>query len=242
MYFMYPLTSLSKNRFRHKLIKTVKRLVYRTFFKNKAGKLWLNANFKLRYKTAAAYWENRYRKKGTSGPGSYGDLAAYKAGIVNKFVTDNKIAKVIEFGCGDGNQLQQFSIPAYIGLDVSQTAIEKCKALFHGDPSKSFFLYDHESFIERVDTLRAGLALSLDVIYHLLEDDVFETYMSDLFACSSGFVIIYAWDVDSPQNLHIRHRNFTKWIEHNIEGWQLIQTIRNETPHPACDFFIYQKR
>jgi Methionine biosynthesis protein MetW len=51
------------------------------------------------------YWESRYRAGGTSGAGSYGLLAAFKADFINAFVTDNGIASVLDLGCGDGNLL-----------------------------------------------------------------------------------------------------------------------------------------
>ncbi|MDR2439202.1 MAG: class I SAM-dependent methyltransferase [Planctomycetaceae bacterium] len=76
------------------------------------------------------YWDNRYCQGGNSGAGSYGRLAEFKAEILNKFVTENNINSVIEFGCGDGNQLMLANYPYYIGVDVSPKAIEICRELF----------------------------------------------------------------------------------------------------------------
>lgn len=73
------------------------------------------------------YWENRYLKGGTSGKGSYNKLAKFKANIINLFITQYQINSVIDFGCGDGNQLQFANYPYYIGLDISKTAISMCK-------------------------------------------------------------------------------------------------------------------
>jgi hypothetical protein len=219
----------------------LKRSLYKFLLNNKIGKFILNANFKTRFSTAADYWENRYSKQGTSGPGSYGSLAMYKAGVLNKFVTENNVSTVIEFGCGDGNQLQQFEFPSYVGLDVSITAIEKCIQIFKNDCTKSFFIYNHKGFADNQKLFKADLALSLDVIYHLLEDEVFEIYMYHLFSSSTRFVIIYAWDLDGQKSRHVRYRKFTVWVEKNIEGWYLARTIENKDPQPACDFFIYQK-
>src|SRR6185437_413146 len=69
------------------------------------------------------YWENRYRKNGNSGNGSYGIKAEYKAAIINRFVAEQNIVTVIELGCGDGNQLKQLHFKDYMGFDVSPTAI-----------------------------------------------------------------------------------------------------------------------
>ncbi len=56
-----------------------------------------------------------------------------QADVINRFVEDEKINSVIEFGCSDGNQLRLLSIPGYIGFDVSETAIALCRKLFARD-------------------------------------------------------------------------------------------------------------
>ena len=62
------------------------------------------------------YWEARYAGDETSGAGSFGKWAEFKAQGVNSFVKSRGIRTVIEFGCGDGNQLSIAEYPAYIGL------------------------------------------------------------------------------------------------------------------------------
>lgn len=51
-----------------------------------------------RFSESGSYWENRYESGRNSGDGSYGALAGFKAEILNKFVDDNAIQTVIEFG------------------------------------------------------------------------------------------------------------------------------------------------
>ena len=87
------------------------------------------------------YWELRYASGGNSGPGSYGRLAHFKAHVINSFVFDRKITSIIEFGCGDGNQLGLALYPKYTGLDVSLSAIEICKKKFETDAAKTFLQY-----------------------------------------------------------------------------------------------------
>lgn len=197
------------------------------------------------------YWEERYRNEGTSGPGSIGRLAVFKAEVINGFVEEHDIHSVIEFGCGDGNQLALAQYPSYIGLDVSKTAILLCSQRFQNDYSKSFFLYDQECFIDRHSILTADLALSLDVIFHLVEDQVFDSYMKHLFAAADRFVIIYSSDTDKNplvQGPSFRNRKFSSWIESNRSDWKLLERIPNKYPYQGdqqsgsvSDFFIYQK-
>jgi hypothetical protein len=195
------------------------------------------------------YWEERYAGGGTSGRGSYGELAAYKAKFLNEFVRDRRISSVIEFGCGDGSQLLQTKYPNYIGLDVARTAIALCSTRFESDRTKSFFLYDPRAFIDQHGIFRAQLALSLDVIYHLTEDAVFELHMRHLFAAAEQFVIAYSSNTERPDvEPHIRHREFTAWVAAALPEWRLAQRVPN--PYPMsddrrsgsfADFFVFQR-
>lgn len=182
---------------------------------------------------SASYWENHYRAGGDSGTGSYGSSAEYKANFLNQFVKDNDIKSVIEFGCGDGNQVMQFHFPNYIGLDTSNTAVEKCMNAFKGDPSKKFFTAE-----KKTKDLKGELAISLDVIYHLIEDKVYENYMKQLFDSATRFVIIYAWDVESDKEYHVKHRKFSDWIKENISDFHLVNKIKSLS---FSDFYIFQK-
>jgi hypothetical protein len=176
------------------------------------------------------YWETRYSKGGNSGSGSYGDLANFKAEIINDFVAKNGIQTVIEFGCGDGNQLKLAKYPKYIGLDVSATAIRHCGQLFSTDNTKSFFIYDSTSFFDNAGTLRCDLAMSLDVLYHLVEDDVYYTYLKHLFQSAEKFVIVYSSNNYIPKEStgsHEKHRKFTDDVKKSLSNWTLTAMIEN---------------
>jgi len=194
---------------------------------------------------SSSYWEERYSAGGHSGVGSRGKLAEFKAAVINEFVATHELRSVIEFGCGDGNQLTLAKYPTYCGFDVSETAVAKCQKLFAGDASKHFRL------MAEYEGEKADVALSLDVIYHLVEDDVFKNYMRILFESSNQYVIIYSSDSDDNrgyEGTHIRHRKFTEWIQRNAPHWKLIEHIPNKYPSQSgygrgsfADFFIYTK-
>ncbi len=202
------------------------------------------------FSDSVTWWEQRYISGGNSGKGSYGVLAEFKAGIVNQFVGEFEVKSLIEFGCGDGSQLTLANYPCYVGLDVSQKAVTICKEKFINDQSKKFFVYDPYTFDEKTDQLKAETALSLDVIYHLVEDQVYSTYLKHLFGAGIKYVIIYATDKNKLGRFyerHVRHRNFTKDIAIHFPNWKLIKKIKNKYPaeegrteaSPA-DFFIYE--
>jgi SAM-dependent methyltransferase len=189
------------------------------------------------------YWERRYATGGTSGDGSYGDLAVFKAQVINDFVTTQRVGGVMELGCGDGNQLGLLEIPQYLGLDISETAVELCKKKFTGDETKTFRHYSPGDY--RGESL-AKLALSLDIIFHLVEDEIFHTYMTHLFQMASDWVIIYSSNSEEPfgdGTVHCRNRKFTTWVEENADGWQFVKKIDNVYPEQSvADFYIYKKR
>ncbi len=202
------------------------------------------------FKGSVNYWEYRYSHKGNSGSGSYGNLSLFKAEIINEFIKENKINSIIEFGCGDGNQLNLLKCEEYVGLDVSKTIIKTCITKFNKDNSKSFFLYDSMLFKDNKKIFLCDLALSLDVLYHLIEKDIFEKYLIDLFRSSKKYVIIYSSNFDLKQQGHVKRRTFTKWIEKNIKEFKLIKKIDNKYKYNGsnpnkttlADFYIYEKR
>lgn len=195
---------------------------------------------------SAQYWEKRYAEGGASGAGSYSNLADFKARVLNQFVKEQNLQTVIEWGCGDGNQLKLAMYPQYVGYDVSQSAIARCREIFRGDTTKEFIWSGGAGF---ADMRKGDLALSLDVIYHLVEDEIFELYMKRLFASSDRFVCIYSCNFDKESALHVKCRRFTDYIDRNISGWELVKVIPNEYPYDErnphhtswSDFYIYQK-
>ncbi len=197
------------------------------------------------FENSSDYWIKRYKRGKTSGKGSYGELANFKAEVLNTFVLQKEIHTVIEFGCGDGNQLRYSKYPQYLGFDISPKAIKKCEMLFAGDTTKSFCL------VNKYTGQKAELALSLDVIYHLIEDHVFESYMATLFNAAEKYVIVYSSNKDeNPADLspHVQHRLFTHWISKNQPGWELLEIIPNKYPVGVdseegsfADFYIFSK-
>lgn len=155
------------------------------------------------FKGSEHYWEMRYRLGGHSGAGSRGTHAEYKAVVLNNFIARHGIGSVIEFGCGDGYQLAMIQCNEYTGVDVSPTVIRKCKEQFDGSPSKHFLL------LEDYDGGKADLSMSLDVIFHLVEDRIYHAYLDRLFAAAEQFVVIYSTSVDMPNTHtpHVRHRD-----------------------------------
>lgn len=192
-----------------------------------------------------AYWEARYRSGGNSGAGSYNHLAEYKASVLNMFAREKKLTSFVELGSGDGNQLRYFEFPNYTGFDISQTAIAQTKKLYanktnyrfiwSGDPELDWEQHEHEY----------ECALSLDVLYHLVDDRVYLDYMDRLFTLSSNYVIIYASNFDGPDlrgAAHVRHRKFVDFVDKRYPQWTLLKYLDNPYKFKSAteaDFAIY---
>jgi SAM-dependent methyltransferase len=195
------------------------------------------------------YWEKRYSAGGASGAGSVGRLAQFKAHILNEFVEKHSIKTILELGCGDGSQLALAHYPNYVGIDLSKTAIERCRDLFRDDPTKRFFHTSESSEYQGT----YDLVLSLDVIYHLVEDAVYANYMLELEKHARTYIIIYSSDreEDSVRNSgwHVRHRKFSDHFERHPKDWSLLCKVDNHYPlDPAdqenttfADFYIYER-
>lgn len=209
----------------------------------KKAKRWLAGS---PFPGSEEYWVERYEAGRTSGAGSYNELAGFKAEIINGFVAKHGVGGVMEFGCGDGNQLELADYPAYTGFDVSPRAVELCRDVFRSDRTKRFLLMNEYA------GQTAPLALSLDVVYHLVEDAVFESYMSTLFDAAERFVIVYSSNseiCEPGQAAHVRHRAFTEWVDANKPQWTLMEHIPNRYPPSAsgvrgslADFYIFERR
>jgi SAM-dependent methyltransferase len=188
--------------------------------------------------SSAVYWETRYADGGDSGSGSKGADAKRKADYLNRFVKDHEIRSVLEFGCGDGHQLSLANYPDYVGLDVSATAIRKCHALFQLDSHKRFYL------LPTMWPLTAELVLSLDVIYHLVENSVYRQHMNDVFGSATRHVVLYTTDsrVVDP-NLytadHVLHRPVRDHVSLWFPDWLMTDCVLTAG---GSGFYTYQRR
>lgn len=176
---------------------------------------------------SARYWESRYANGGTSGIGSRGELARYKARVVNSLAEETGAETAIEFGCGDGVQLGLFRFRDYLGLDPSHNAIAKCLKMYSSEvPNSKRFL-----LLEYYRNEQADVSLSLDVIYHLVEDGVFDQHLKQLFSAATKLVVVYSSDFDGQHVKHQRPRAFQHAVEALEPGWRLWRKILNEYPY-----------
>jgi len=180
------------------------------------------------------YWDDRYVNGGNSGNGSYGMLANYKAAVINNFINTNEITSMLEYGCGDGNQLSMIDCDKIMAFDVSPTALELCKKKVNCETYIDF------KEIKEVPEL----IVSLDVIYHLVDDKDYYDYLNNMVGLGAKYLIFYSVNEEmTGMAAHVRPRKFTN----DITGYTLIHKELNpfksldHTKGSFSDFYFYEK-
>lgn len=206
-------------------------------------RLWARWRPLLGFSGSGDYWRDRYRFGGDSGAGSGGESARHKADVINAFVAAHGIESVVEFGCGDGRQLQLADFPKYTGYDISSEAVERCRKLFANDGTKRFEL------IDSYDGTRSDLAISFDVLFHLVEDSVYCDYLDRLFSAADKYVGIHSSDDEWTSRTlpHVRHRPVSRDVAARITGFEKIEYQSpgiEPLPHgdgPPMRFLFYRR-
>ena len=180
------------------------------------------------------FWNTRYRNNWRgSGEGSRGNLAIFKAWLVNSLITEKGIRSVVDLGCGDGEIAGLIDVRTYTGVDISPAAVELCNNRFATRSRRHFQTYEQT-------VPYAELALSLDVLYHILDDDEYLLYLTTLFSAALDYVIIYSCNFDGAERNHIRPRKFTDDIP---SEWGLELHLPNLYPNESwSEFFIYKRK
>ena len=187
------------------------------------------------------YWQKRYFFGGNSGKGSYGEEAIFKAEKLNKLISQFNFDGFIELGCGDGNNASYYQSERYFGFDISFDAVKICKKRFSSKNNFQFFEIDekyHEKIIEikNAHKLRNELAISFDVIFHLVEDEVYMDYLDKLEVASSKNLLIYSTDYDKfEKSAHVRHRLFSKELVKR--GWRENPSFAHSWSDKSLKFF-----
>lgn len=181
---------------------------------------------------ATEIWENRYATGGNSGAGSYGDSYEFKRDVINDYIKKFNIKNVLDLGCGDGNQITELSVEKYSGFDISQCVVDLCRKKYENDSSKQFNVYDNNFKNDQ----SYDLCMSIDVIYHIIDDSDFNCYMCNLFNPLNKYILIYSTNYESVLNGHMRHRKFDSMIPKTSK---FIEKIKNKVGYDA-DFYLYK--
>lgn len=133
------------------------------------------------------YWEHRYRWGRDSGEGSGGIHREWKWSKIISIIHD--VDDVIDIGCGDLRFWEGRSCRSYIGLDLSPTILKRNIvarpgwAFVLGNAAKRYWF-------------RGNVVLCMDMLFHIMDDDDFDSILSNLMSYTEQWLVIYTWDVN----------------------------------------------
>jgi hypothetical protein len=181
-----------------------------------------------RFDNSTDYWRRRYWYGGNSGAGSRGHSAIRKAEFVTNFASNRGMRSITELGSGDGECASRIEVPKYIGYDVSITAVNRARARCRGIPSHQFHLFADRA-VEQGD-----LAISMDVTFHLVEDDIYDLHLRDLANYARAAVLIFSTDYDSPAVGHVRHRMVSRDWMRRFPEWTFTREPGGQPPSSSA--------
>lgn len=179
------------------------------------------------------YWDSRYNEGGTSGIGSRGDHAIWKAHYINDVIKAFPISSIVELGHGDGYMLNLYEgYKSYDGYDISSVARESVREAFKSNHRVT--IHNSISSLSKRD-----ICISIDVLYHITDTEQWKLYISNLFRLGN-YVLIYSQDNNHKGADHVYNRVFTEWIETNIDSHALIEV--GDGYHDEVKFYLYKEK
>ena len=171
------------------------------------------------------YWENRYASGGTSGPGSIGAHWEWKWKVINVFLPT--IDHLIDVGCGDLTFWKGRECKDYIGIDISETIINRNRIK---RPAWSFIKAPAQ---RRIDGLKKEVVFCLGLLFHVMNSEIFLKILNNLCYYSTDFIFIYTW-MNNPFTLQYYKRCILHYFRTlNIRG--LLATLRQALFYPYTD-------
>lgn len=139
-----------------------------------------------------SFWNTRYRSDPDlgSGVGSRGELAARKRALVEQVWTKAGQLALLDVGFGDLNVLDLARFPNYVGVDVSDVAVQNAQSRF---PDKTFVRAD---FAAEPDPKvpDADMVLCLDVLIHQLDGDAYRRMVRRLVSHARSVGLVSGYD------------------------------------------------
>jgi hypothetical protein len=136
-------------------------------------------------KKARTFWNRRYERAGISGKGSRGKERLWRWNLIDKYISD--LSEVIDVGCGDLAFWKGRSCPDYLGIDISNTIIERNKQL------KPDWKFINASSDLRIEGLKKDNVFCLGLLFHLLNEGEYIKTIENLCYYSKKNIVIYTW-------------------------------------------------
>ena len=145
------------------------------------------------------YWEQRYSKSGTSGEGSLGTHRDWKWKTISNYA--GRVDNVIDVGCGDLSFWDGKNCQTYTGIDISGTIVRKNLGL---RPDWNFICSDASVR----QSVRAPVVFCFDVLFHIMDDGVYKSILTNLMAYSDQWIFLYTWVKNPLSTFEARRQIF----------------------------------
>ena len=151
----------------------------------------------------------------------------------------------MEFGSGDGSQLQLTRFPLYVGVDVSRTAVENTRQRYADEPSKTFIHVD-----ELNSAAPGGAHAVARCRVPLGGGSRLRTVHVAVIDAATRYVIVYSSNDDrAPDSVHVRHRKFAQWVENTRPDFRQCGFVANPFPESLrdidntsfADFYFFER-
>lgn len=162
------------------------------------------------------YWNERYKRGGNSGDGSYGGQLEKKL----NFLKGLDIESITEIGCGDFNfgkhLMEMYPNATYNGTDVSEEILERNRKEY---PQYNF--YPSGGYNPPADLL-----LCIDVLFHITYGDEYENMLWTLQKDWKKYLAVTAYEYAQTDGLapHVKIRPFN----YHMFGEPIIREVIEE--------------
>lgn len=148
-----------------------------------------------------AYWDERYVRGLTSGPGSAGAEAAWKVDQILQACRGREIRSILDLGCGDGaiGRAVMAGLPGarYLGVDQAPSAVAHCRALApEGAVYSEGDICAPPTAEDGISPLspRYDLVLCLDVLFHLQGQARHDAAVATICGLLGQVAVVAAWN------------------------------------------------
>ncbi len=177
------------------------------------------------------YWEHRYLSGGTSGLGSVGENKAWKWRLIDQLIP--QLDHVIDVGCGDLTFWEGRDCYDYVGIDISETIVKKNQLR---RPKWKFICSNAGN---RIDGLRKDVVFCLDVLFHIMNENMLLNILKNLCYYSKKYILINTWK-NNPFNKHNQIKKIPVLLK-NLRFINVLYSFKNLFGHHRITDGKYQR-
>lgn len=188
------------------------------------------------------YWENRYMEGGNSGEGSRGIHKDWKWAVLNNTIPN--INNIIDVGCGDLAFMEGWMVPNYIGIDISETIIQKNREQY---PNKQFIISSADIHIHGI---KSDVVFCHDVLFHIIDENVYVNILKNLTKYSDNYISIYTWHTNplkkwycsKTKDNYQAYRDFMQYLHIFTDSGFELHSITNSAVNKYGAMYIFKKK